>query len=607
MHASLDPRHRITAASETRNAGAAGCAGPRWAGIALGLAAIALPGCYRGADGDAADAGGDEDGTAGSADDDGSGGEGDTDAAGCAEASSVAPLRRLSEAQYRNTLRDLFAPGGIDVTVVAADELDRIPVDDAGSTFHILDVRVSEQHAQAYYRLADALAGTVAYDEANLAAVAGDCALEATASDACIDAFLDDFGLRVYRRPLDSAERDHYHALAGEQPDGAQAFRSIVFSMLLTPQFLYHVEVVGDGDDTQFDLGGYELASRLSFHFWQSMPDAELFAAAADGSILTDEGYAAQLDRVFGDPRTQVTVDRFYDEWLQLGWLTMFPATPAFATFAEGTTIGDPDADHLVAAQDEIHALARHFTFEDEGTLADLLLTDLSFTQSPHLAALYGVEPWDGVSELPRMPAGRGGLLTRVGFLLTGNHETHPVHRGSAVRKRIMCQELEPPNPADLPPGSLDPPPVTEDQTTRERYEVKTADATCQGCHAQINPIGFVLEGYDAIGRTRTEERVIDDSGQVLATLPIDSSATLAGTDTPISTGMELSEQLVASGVTEACFARQYFRATFGREEIEEDTCVIDRVSTVLVDGGSMREALRTIALDPVFRSRRVQ
>ena len=602
MHPPFDP-------TATRNPRTAGCSRPRWAGVALGFAVIALPGCYRGID-SAADGGDDEDGTAGSADDeDGSGGDGDTDAArGCAEASSISPLRRLSEAQYRNTLRDLFAPGGIDVAVVAADELDRIPVDDAGSTFRILDARVSEQHAQAYYRLADSLASTVAYDETNLAALAGDCALEAVASDACIDAFLDDFGLRVYRRPLDAAERDHYHALAGEQDDGTQAFRRMVFSMLLTPQFLYHVEVVGEGDDTQFDLAGYELASRLSFHFWQSMPDAELFAAAADGSLLTDEGYTAQLDRVFTDPRTQVTVDRFYDEWLQLGWLTVFPDTPAFATFAEGTTIGDPEADHLVAAQDEIHALARHFTFEEEGTLVDLLLSDLSFTQSPHLAALYGVEPWDGVSELPRMPAGRGGLLTRVGFLLTGNHETHPVHRGSAVRKRIMCQELKPPNPADLPPGSLDPPPVTDDQTTRERYEVKTAAAECQGCHAQINPIGFVLEGYDAIGRARTEERVIDEvTGEVLATLPIDSSATLPGTDIPVSTGLELSEQLVASGATEACFARQYFRATFGREEIEEDTCVIDRVSTVLVDGGSMREALRTIALDSAFRSRRVQ
>src|SRR5205085_8204083 len=122
--------------------------------------------------------------------------------------------------------------------------------------------------------------------------------------------------------------------------------RSVVFSLLLTPQFLYHVEVEGDGEDTQFDLGGYELASRLSYHFWQSMPDAELFAAAADGSLVTDDGYQAQLDRVFADPRTQATVDRFYDEWLQLGWLTAWPTSPAFMTFAEGTSIGDPDADH---------------------------------------------------------------------------------------------------------------------------------------------------------------------------------------------------------------------------------------------------------------------
>jgi hypothetical protein len=197
-----------------------------------------------------------------------------------------------------------------------------------------------------------------------------------------------------------------------------------------------------------------------------------------------------------------------------------------------------------------------------------------------------------------------------MAFLLTGSHETHPIHRGAVVRRRILCDDLPTPDPASLPPGALDPPPVTEDQTTRERYEVKTADPACGGCHSLLNPVGFVLEGYDALGRVRTEEQVIDElSGEVLATLPIDTAAApaLAGEDTVISSGPELSEQVMASGKVEACFARQYFRATYGREEAEEDACVIERLQTELSDGGSMRDALRSVALDPMFRSRRVQ
>jgi hypothetical protein len=524
---------------------------------------------------------------------------------------SPAPLRRLSALQYRNTLRDLFVPIGLDPEVEASSELARIPADDAGSSFRILDARVSEQHVSAYYRIADRLASAVVAVPAYLTALAGDCALEEAVSTSCVDGLLDGFGKRVHRRSMTDEERASYHALADESPDSTEAFRGIVFKLLLSPQLLYHVEVNGEGDDDEFSLGGYELASRVAYHFWHTLPDDELFAAAEDGSILDEDGFEAQLDRVFDDARVRQTSDRFYDEWLQLSWLTQFPQSQVFDAFAQGTSIGEAEADHLAAARDEIHALTQYFTFETDGSLADIYLTDLSLTQSPHLAALYGVEPWDGVNEPPLMPDGeRAGLLTRVALLLTGTHETHPIHRGAVVRRRVLCDDLPTPDPAALPPGSLDSPPVTEDQTTRQRYEAKTADATCAGCHNLVNPVGFVLERYDALGRYRSEERIFDEAtGEVLATLPVDSDVTLQlGSDArDLSSGLELSEEVVASGRAEACFARQYFRMTFGREEVDADTCTIDAVTSALTDESSLREALRAIAYTRAFRSRRVR
>lgn len=524
---------------------------------------------------------------------------------------SVSPLRRLSALQYENTIHDLFAESGLDATTAAATEIARLPVDEAGSTFRILDARVSAQHVRAYYRIADCVASYVASDDGNLAALAGDCALDAAPTAACIDAFLSDFGLRAFRRPLTDDERARYHALNDGTRDTREVFRALVFSILMAPALVYHVEVDGDGDDARYTLDAYALASRLSYHFWQSTPDAPLLAAAADGSLLTEAGYAAELDRMMNDPRTEDTIATFWGEWLQLDWLGAFPTTPAFTTFAEGTTIGEPGADHLEAMGDEIRAMTRHFTFETAGTLDDLFLTDLSFTESPHLAAIYGVEPWDGVGDYPTMPAGeRAGLLTRAAFLLTGTEETHPVHRGAAVRRRILCDDLPQPDPASLPPGSLDSPPVTADLTTRERYAQKTANEPCATCHTQINPIGFVLERYDAIGRLRTEERVIDQvTGEVIATLPIDSSAApRIGAEEPatIASGVELSQSVVDSNKVEGCFARQYFRFTYGREEIGEDGCALERVRGTLASGGSLREALRAIAEEPSFRSRRV-
>jgi hypothetical protein len=255
--------------------------------------------------------------------------------------------------------------------------------------------------------------------------------------------------------------------------------------------------------------------------------------------------------------------------------------------------------------------LTHHFTFATDGTLSDLFLTDLSFTQSPDLATVYGVPVWDGSSAYPVMPAGeRAGLLTRSAFLLSGNHETHPIHRGAEIRRSILCDTLPQPDPSALPEGALTPPEVTDDQTTRQRFEAKTGNEPCNSCHSQMNPIGFVLESYDALGRFRVEERVIDEAtGEELARLPIDSQTTPAiGSDPSVSvdTGLGLSQEVVDSGKTEGCFSRQYFRFTYGRDEDATDGCALERVRSVLSEGGSLRDALKGIALDPSFRSRRV-
>lgn len=524
-------------------------------------------------------------------------------------APSATPLRRLSSQQYDNTIRDLFAPYGVDASTEAADELERMPVD--VGDFSLMDSRLSDQHVRAFYRVADRLASVVTVDDDKLRAVAGDCALESSPAASCIDAFLDGFARRAFRRPLDQDERARYAALNDGSRDGRELVRALVFSILQAPAFVYHVEVEGDGDDALFALGPYELASRLSFHFWQSMPDDDLLDAAADGSLLTPDGYEAAVDRLFDDPRTEKTIQQFYGEWWHLGWMTQFPSTAAFTTFAQGTTIGQPDADHLAAMTAEIEAMIAHFTFETDGTLRDLFTTDLSFTRSSHLASLYGVEPWDGTSSLPHMPAGeRAGILTRAAFLLNDSERTNPVHRGATVRRRLLCENFVQPDPATLPDGALTPPPVTADTTTRQRYERKTANQPCAGCHSQMNPIGFVLERYDAIGRYRAEETVIDEvSGEVLSQLPVDTAVTvdIGGQTESLDSGEELSAAVADSGLAEGCFARQYFRFTYGREEGGADGCSLEEVRSALAGGGSLREALRAIALGDGFKSRSVE
>jgi hypothetical protein len=525
---------------------------------------------------------------------------------------SASPLRRLSVLQYRNTLRDLFG-ASLDVSTVAADELARMPVDEAA--FSVMDTRLSDQHVSSFYRIADQISSAATTADTVLRAVAGDCALAATPTAACVGAFLDDFGARALRRPLTADEKTAYAALNDGTRATRELFRSLLFVLLQAPSFAYHVELDGKAvaasDDNTYKLDAYGLASRLSYHFWQSMPDKALFAAAADGSLLTDAGYSAQVDRVFADPRTRDAVNVFYKEWWHVGWLSAFPNTPGLQTLAKGTTVFAPGADHLQAMTDEIRALTEHFTFDTPGTYKDLLVTDLSFTRSPNLAALYGVAPWDGTSAFPHMPTGeRAGILTRGSFLVNDDFATSPIHRGIIVKRNILCDVLAQPDPASLPPGSLVPPPISPDTTTRQRYENKTSPALCNGCHSTFNPIGYVLERYDAFGRYRTQELVIDQAtGNVLATLPIDSSAAPhlnPGDDSMIDSGPALSAMVASSSKVEPCFARQYFRFTFARAEDDSlDACALEAVRGAFDGGGSLSGALRAIALEASFRTRR--
>ena len=535
---------------------------------------------------------------------------------------SATDLRRLTAEQYRSTVVDVFAGvPALDVKTIAADALSSVPADgtqNGSEPYTRMDGRLSPPHVEAYFGVADVIAREIEASADARSALIGDCANEAVLSTECIDAFLDGFASRAFRRPLDVEERDRFHAMNDGTHQGAELVRGLVFVALMSPEFLYQVEVRGEsieGDD-RFSLDGYALASRLSYHFWGSMPDDQLFAAAADGTLLTEEGYLAEVERIFDDPKTRATTETFYREWLRYDQVGGLKTSPVFEAFADDPQIVADGPGLIAAMQEEVDLLTGYYTWEVDGDFRDLLLSDVSLTSSPMLASLYGVSPWDGQSEPERFSSEqRSGLLTRAAFLVTGSHETNPVLRGAIVRRRILCQDLAPPSPSSLPPGALDPPEFRVDMTTRERYEEKTQNEPCASCHAQMNPIGFVLERYDALGRHRTQERIFDAStGEQLASLEIDTNAVPQLTpDDTTSVGQpaELMARVAETDLVEGCFARNYFRFTWGRKETSDDHCAVERVQEALAqagdgsDGpGSIRAALRAIALDPSFRQR---
>jgi hypothetical protein len=536
----------------------------------------------------------------------------------------VTPLAKLSTVQYRNTVRDLLVASGLDdvVSEVTA-RLASVPDDSTQASFRGLDHRISSEHIQAYFDVAVAVGDAATKTSARLTALAGSCATQSSLSSSCLDGFLDTFGRRALRRPLTDDELTEYRDVAeGDSPKAgspAEAFRNVVVSLLLSPRFVNHLELEGSEVSGQKDylaLDSFEIASRLSYTFWQTMPDDALLAAAADGSLSTDDGFETELARVFADPRTQQTIWQFWNEWLRFDAFTGFSAErPAFQALAEGEHLGESGHDHWKDMVTEIQDLTDLYTWKQSGTLLDLMSSTVSVTRSSDLAHLYGVKAWSGSGDYPALPAGtREGLLTRAALLVSSLETTNPFHRGATIRRAILCEDLQPPDPNSLPKGSLDPPPVDESQTTRERYQKKVEGiALCAGCHGTFSNLGYALEAYDSLGRFRTEEQVFDEqSGELLATLPVDTVALVQVGEEPeseVSGPLDLNQRILASGKLEGCLSANYFRYALRRDPTSDsaDSCAFEKMRAGLVAPGvGLRDVFQMIAGEPGFRRRKV-
>jgi len=527
---------------------------------------------------------------------------------------------KLSTLQYKNTVKDLLTRVGAAAVLPSIDGLlQSIPDDSLADGFRGLDNRTALEHVQGYFNVGRAVGDALAKDPALLSAVAGACTSEAALSATCVNGFLDRFVRLVYRRPLVDADRAEYAALNDGVRTPAQAIRAMVIVALSSPRFVHHVEIDGTALLTSADvlqLTAYEIASRLSYTFWQTMPDAELLGAADDGSLATDAGFKQQLERVFQDPRTQETLWSFWNEWFKLEKFTGFETTrPGLQALAAGENLGVAGHDHYADMVQEVRDLTQLFTFTKTSTVADLLTTDISVTKSADLAHLYGVAPWSGSGDYPKVPAGtRAGLLQRAALLVSNLEQTNPFHRGALIRRSVLCDALPQPDPNSLPPGSLDPPPASTAQTTRQRFQAKVeGKALCQACHGGFSDIGYVLESFDALGRYRTVEQIFDEkSGAKLAELPIDTSAVAKVTPddvTPVATATELNQRLLMSQKVEACMAQRYFEFAVRRAASDGslDSCVVQDLAAGLKDPAvGLSGAFRRLAQYSSFFQRKV-
>ncbi|HZO14820.1 MAG TPA: DUF1592 domain-containing protein, partial [Polyangiaceae bacterium] len=530
-------------------------------------------------------------------------GDGDDGDAPIAGESSIGPseLRRLSQHEYEASLRDLFGDADIDQAQAA---LDQVPKDDPEVGFSTMENDISAVHVDGYYAVADALAELYATDTARLAPIA---ACFGSSVDApCVEGFVRDFGRRVFRRPPSDAERTAMMDLfaQGSAITAGDGVRLVLLYMLQAPPFLYRLELDGaelEGFERIYELTDYELAARLSYFAWGSTPDVELLDAAASGALATDEGFAAQVERLFASDRAAERVESFFGEWLGAEALPQVQQPPEFLDGIDGTTLADD-------MKNELMRFIRHHVFEAASGYGELMRSDVAFIKSPALAQVYGVPAPGSADEPVSLGAERSGVLTRAALLLQNGVSTHPIQRGARLRRTMLCEVIKPPDPNDFPPNTIVPPAFDADKTARERWTEQTSADACAACHSQINPFGFALEHFDTIGRYRELEPIIDPStNSVVNELPIDANVSVpldGGADVAGAQG--LGEALATSDTAARCFARQWFRYTAGRMEEQDDREVLDAMNQTLAEE-SMLTTMKRLALTPQFKLRRVK
>jgi mono/diheme cytochrome c family protein len=316
------------------------------------------------------------------------------------------------------------------------------------------------------------------------------------------------FATRAFRRPARPAELDRLVALVErERKSGepfAAALKTGLLAVLCSKDFFYLVEGAVDRDGGR--INDWELASRLSYFLWSTLPDAPLLDAARDGSLGRPEVLRSHVQRMLRDPRIERFAAAFPRQWLRLGKVGMFPPDKKLY----------PDYDeHLQKSMvQETTATFREVLTKNLG-LREFLDADWTMMNA-RLAEHYGIPGVQG-DDFRRVALGpgshRGGLLTQASILcLTSDGTRHrPVHRGVWVMEAILGRSVPPP-PANVPP--IEPTPAKSPKATlRMKLDAHKSDPNCAACHRKIDPLGFAFDAYDAIGRWRTVEAVRDGAG----------------------------------------------------------------------------------------------
>ena len=470
-----------------------------------------------------------------------------------------APIHRLNRAEYNNTVRDLFG--------VASRPADGFPADGGGgggfdnnADTLFLPPLLMERYLQAAGQiLKEARPERLFFVQPGKSLSRGAAARE----------ILNYFALRAYRSPVaasDTARLTRLYAQATARGDSFQdSVRFALKAVLVSPRFLFRVEANRVADGQPYRVSDYELASRLSYFLWSSLPDEELFRLAAQGRLHQPEVLEQQARRMLRSPKSRALAENFAGQWLRVRDLL---------------TVTKPDVgrfpDYTPALRDAMVAEPIAFfdsLIREDANLLRLLDSDYTYLNET-LARHYEIPGVVG-PEMRRVALAdgrRGGILTMGGVLTLTSYtrRTSPVLRGKWILEDVFGTPPPPP-PPDVPtlPDNDAP---KEGLTLRQRLEKHRTKAECAGCHSRMDPLGFGLENYDAVGRWRDQ----------IAGTAVDASGTLTN-GVKFTGPIELKRQVLAQ---KDLFARnlteKMLSYALGRGLESYDAPTVNRIAAAL-------------------------
>jgi len=492
-------------------------------------------------------------------------------------------LRRLTESQYIHAIEDLF---GADLFVPTGIEPDLRSrgLFSVGASL----ASISPRGVEGFERAGYIIAAQVMEPERRGRVIS--CTPSGAVDADCARASLAPVARRAWRRSVEDGELD---ALVGIAGDAAQTlgdfyagFEFALATILQYPDFLYRVEL-GEPDPEgpwPARFVDFEMASRLSFFLWDSIPDDELLDAAEAGELSTDAGLSVQVERLLSSERSKVGLRAWFADILHLDDLDELYKDPQ--TFVHmSDTLG-------ASAREETLLVFEDLVLDQQRDVRELLTTRKTFLNR-ELATLYSVQaparegfaPYDFGDE-----GNRRGLLTHASLLASNSHpaSTSPTLRGRFILEVLLCRVMP------GPPAEVDtsiPPPSEEAVTLRDRVQQHLTDPACAGCHRSMDLLGLGLESFDGIGAYRTQDNGAD----------IDASGEFGGA--LFTDHIELAEVLAADEEFTDCLSKQMFRAALGQGEEPAHLPALSWLQeTFAEEGYELRPALHELLMSAVFR-----